>query len=168
MLLRAAVLGGGALLLSGIARVAEAFGPSPAGTTGGFASASPGASPRPGKSSGTKKGSGAGHAPPGARVIANLDGLQVGSPIPFTGPGNTPGVLLRLSGDRVVAYSRICTHAGCTVGYDSAANLLVCPCHGAEYDPTKGAAVVAGPAPQPLRRISVRLDPSTRKVYLVA
>lgn len=166
-LLKAALLGGGALLLSGVARVAAALGGPPASVASGGTSASGRTPPPSGAAQARSR-----HHRSGAKgrgtEIASLDSVQVGAPIAFSGPGNTPGVLLRLSKDKVAAYSRICTHAGCIVGYDGAANLLVCPCHGAEFDPTRGAAVVAGPAPTPLRRIPVSVDPGTRKVYLTA
>jgi thiosulfate dehydrogenase [quinone] large subunit len=74
--------------------------------------------------------------------------------------------LFRLGKDKVVAYSRICTHAGCTVGYDSSAQVLFCPCHGAEFDPRHGARVLAGPAPVPLPGIKVAIDPATKNVVL--
>jgi rieske iron-sulfur protein len=67
-------------------------------------------------------------------------------------------LLLRLAGDRdeahggeLVAFSAVCTHAGCIVSaWRAADRVLLCPCHGSEYDPARAAAVVAGPAPQPL------------------
>ena len=67
-------------------------------------------------------------------------------------------LLLRLAGDRdeahggpLVAFSAICTHAGCIVSaWRAADRMLLCPCHGSQYDPARGAAVVAGPAPLPL------------------
>ena len=66
--------------------------------------------------------------------------------------------------DRVAAFSRVCTHAGCLVGFDSSSHLLVCPCHGAEFDPLHHAAPVAGPASVPLESIPVRIDRSTGQV----
>jgi thiosulfate dehydrogenase (quinone) large subunit len=74
-------------------------------------------------------------------------------------------VLVRLGQDSVAAYSRSCTHAGCLVDFDSGPGLLVCPCHGAEFDPARGAQVVAGPAPTPLASVPVTVDPSTGTVF---
>ena len=64
----------------------------------------------------------------------------------------------------VYAMSAVCTHAGCLVGYDQQARLLVCPCHGAEFDPAHGAAPITGPAPTALPRIPVAIDRQTGKV----
>jgi thiosulfate dehydrogenase (quinone) large subunit len=71
-----------------------------------------------------------------------------------------PAVVVALPDGAVTCYSRVCTHAGCTVDYDPASRLLVCPCHGAEYDPAHGAKVVGGPAPAPLSKIAVFVDRS--------
>ncbi len=67
------------------------------------------------------------------------------------GPGaQQPGAL--------VAFSAICQHAGCVVsGWIAQSHLLHCPCHGSEYDPARGGAVVAGPAPLPLPALPVRV-----------
>ena len=70
-------------------------------------------------------------------------------------------LLLRLPGDRdeahggrLVGFSAVCTHAGCIVSsWRAATRRLLCPCHGSEYDPALGGAVVAGPAPLPLPRL---------------
>jgi thiosulfate dehydrogenase (quinone) large subunit len=109
------------------------------------------------------------HTPPPVRgrTIANLASLPVGSAVGFTGPGGTPAALVRLADGRVVAYSRICTHAGCPVGYDSGAHLLVCPCHGAEFDPARhGAPVPGSPTSTPLAYIRVVVDHANGTVIL--
>jgi rieske iron-sulfur protein len=60
--------------------------------------------------------------------------------------------------DAVVAFSAICPHAGCLVSEWVAQSCrLRCPCHGSEYDPAKGGAVVSGPAPQPLPTLPIRV-----------
>jgi len=66
--------------------------------------------------------------------------------------------MIRLAQDQLVAYSAICTHALCVVGFDPDSRLIVCACHGAEFDPRRGAAVVTGPAPRPLPQVELRVD----------
>ena len=39
----------------------------------------------------------------------------------------------------------VCTHLGCVVPWNKAANKFMCPCHGSQYDET--GKVVRGPAP---------------------
>lgn len=55
------------------------------------------------------------------------------------------------------AYSKVCTHAGCMVA-EAEDDVLVCPCHYAKYDPTKGADVVGGPAPRALPQLPITLS----------
>jgi thiosulfate dehydrogenase (quinone) large subunit len=69
-----------------------------------------------------------------------------------------PAIMVRLAQDQLVAYSAICTHARCVVSFDPGSRLIVCACHGAEFDPRRGGAVVAGPAPRPLPRLDLRVD----------
>ena len=86
---------------------------------------------------------------------------------PFDDPvSQTPAVLCRLAQNDVAAYSRVCTHAGCLVDFDSGSGVLFCPCHGAEFDPAHGARVIQGPAPVPLPSIPVQIDQSTGKVVV--
>ncbi|WP_067172038.1 QcrA and Rieske domain-containing protein [Microtetraspora niveoalba] len=61
--------------------------------------------------------------------------------------------------DGVVAYSKICTHAGCPVAlYVQTAEQLVCPCHQSVFDVLKGAPPVAGPAARPLPQLPIGVD----------
>jgi thiosulfate dehydrogenase (quinone) large subunit len=100
------------------------------------------------------------------KPIASLDRLNVGDAMAFNDPGVGPAVLLRTGRKSVVAFSRICTHAGCEVGYDSSARILVCPCHGAEFDPSQGAKPISGPTSTPFPSIDVAIDPSSGDVIL--
>jgi thiosulfate dehydrogenase [quinone] large subunit len=94
-------------------------------------------------------------SPTGTRIGALAD-LQSRGSLAFTDPASgDPAVAVALSGGSVVAFDAICTHAGCQVAYDSSQRLLTCPCHGAVFDPSHSAAVVAGPAPTPLASIRV-------------
>jgi thiosulfate dehydrogenase [quinone] large subunit len=96
-------------------------------------------------------------SPTGTR-IGTLADLQSRGSLTFTDPASgDPAVAVALSGGSVVAFDAICTHAGCQVAYDSSQRLLTCPCHGAAFDPSHSAAVVAGPAPTPLASIKVVL-----------
>ncbi len=65
-----------------------------------------------------------------------------------------------------VAYSRVCTHAGCAVAqYEDVAQVLVCPCHQSTFDVLHGAEPVAGPAGRPLPQLPLAIDADG---YLVA
>jgi rieske iron-sulfur protein len=63
----------------------------------------------------------------------------------------------RFANQGVVAFSAICTHAGCAVsGWRASQGYFLCPCHGSMYDPRAGARVVGGPAPRPLPALPLR------------
>jgi ubiquinol-cytochrome c reductase iron-sulfur subunit len=56
--------------------------------------------------------------------------------------------------DGIVAYSKLCTHAGCPVGlYAQESNQLLCPCHHSIFDVLDGAKPIEGPAPHPLPQL---------------
>ncbi len=83
--------------------------------------------------------------------------VPVGGAATFTDPKTgDPGLVLQLTKDQFVAYDAVCPHAGCTVGYASGAKLIVCPCHGSEFDPSTGS-VISPPAPRGLTPIHVSL-----------
>jgi thiosulfate dehydrogenase (quinone) large subunit len=104
--------------------------------------------------------------PPSGVQIASFDRLAVGDAVPFDAPGVGACALVRTGEKTCEAYSRTCTHQGCEVGWNSSAGLLVCPCHGAEFDPAQGGKPVAGPAYRPLESVKVVVDGSTGGVYL--
>jgi ubiquinol-cytochrome c reductase iron-sulfur subunit len=65
-----------------------------------------------------------------------------------------------------MAYSKICTHAGCPIGlYQPATGELFCPCHQSVFDATDGAAPAGGPATRPLPQLPLAVDDEG---YLIA
>jgi cytochrome b6-f complex iron-sulfur subunit len=68
--------------------------------------------------------------------------------------------------DRVfVIYAR-CTHLGCTPDWKASENKFKCPCHGSGYD-SEGINF-EGPAPRPMDRAHVELDPEGQIVVDVS
>jgi ubiquinol-cytochrome c reductase iron-sulfur subunit len=73
----------------------------------------------------------------------------------------------------ILAYSKICTHAGCAVALfryptfpaRSPKPALVCPCHYSTFDVAQAAKVVFGPAGRPLPQLPLEVD---GQGYLVA
>jgi cytochrome b6-f complex iron-sulfur subunit len=57
-------------------------------------------------------------------------------------------IVINTGGGNYSALSSICTHQGCTVGYNSGSGNIQCPCHGSVY--TTSGTVVSGPAPSAL------------------
>jgi ubiquinol-cytochrome c reductase iron-sulfur subunit len=68
----------------------------------------------------------------------------------------------------ILAYSRICTHAGCAITLyraplfqpDEPKPALVCPCHYSTFDPATGGTVTFGPAGRNLPLLPVYVDSS--------
>jgi ubiquinol-cytochrome c reductase iron-sulfur subunit len=82
---------------------------------------------------------------------------------------------LRLPEDRrawapfgILAYSKVCTHAGCAISLYRKPTFpptqprpaLVCPCHYSTFDPAAGGKVLFGPAGRPLPQLPLTIDPS--------
>jgi len=155
--LRGAVLGGGTLLLSMVATGVAGAPASRTRTRGAVPTGRQTNHPSAGNSTPTSQGT----------PVANLDRIPVGGAVGFSDPvSGNPAVLLRPATHSVKAFSRVCTHAGCLVQWDQTDALLICPCHGAEFDPSHGGQPIAGPAPTPLASIPVAIDPSTGNVIV--
>jgi cytochrome b6-f complex iron-sulfur subunit len=91
----------------------------------------------------------------GNQEIAQISKVPAGSAVNFEEAGS-PAVLVHLKDGKFAAYSAVCTHQGCTVAYQN--GQLFCPCHGSVFDPSRGGAVLSGPAPSPLPRIPVKVQ----------
>lgn len=78
--------------------------------------------------------------------------------------GSKPAIVVNTDAG-VRAFSAICTHLGCIVGWSPTTQVIQCPCHDGRFSPASGA-VLAGPPPAPLEAINVELD--GEKIHLVA
>lgn len=121
---------------------------------------------------------------PGARLVTRdgrpvrLGDLQDGSVVTVFPEGETDSAdaqvllikvdpaSLRMPGEQKgwapggnVAYSKVCTHAGCPVGlFRAETNELLCPCHQSTFDVLDGARPIFGPAARPLAQLPVTVD----------
>ena len=124
----------------------------------------------PSTGSGTQATTGSGTATTtasGSTEIAQVSAVQTNSAVTFTIPSNgDPGVLIHLNNGKFVAFDATCTHAGCPVQYDPSSQHLLCPCHGAEFDPSNAAAVIQGPTNTPLTSVPIRVNNATGVITL--
>jgi quinol---cytochrome c reductase iron-sulfur subunit len=120
----------------------------------------------------------------GSRVVneqgepVNVEDLEVGGVITVFPHGNVGAadsqtLLIRLADTAVttrpgretwapegyVAYSKVCTHAGCPVGlYQQSIERLLCPCHQSTFEVANGATPVFGPATRSLPQLPLMVD----------
>ena len=86
--------------------------------------------------------------PSGAVKLGPAGRLRSGQAATYSDPSDgSPDILIREADGSLKAFSAVCTHAGCTVGYEG--GTIVCPCHGGEYSAETGE-VIAGPPPSGL------------------
>ncbi len=71
-------------------------------------------------------------------------------------------VFLDKDGDEYRALSATCTHLGCRVAWNEESGHYKCPCHGGTFN--RAGQVVAGPPPEGLRQLPVRLNPDTAEL----
>jgi cytochrome b6-f complex iron-sulfur subunit len=62
-------------------------------------------------------------------------------------------IIANIGGGTFVALSGICTHQGCEIAYNSAANNFPCPCHGSLFSST--GSVLNGPATEALKSYTI-------------
>jgi ubiquinol-cytochrome c reductase iron-sulfur subunit len=134
--------------------------------------------PRPGQSLEQTKWT------PGARIVDRfgnpqrpddipLNGIKTVFPSGFEGEADSQTVVIKIEPELLdlpegreawvpegcVAFSKICTHAGCPVGlYRAEAKQLLCPCHQSTFDVTTGCTPVFGPAARPLPQLPMEID----------
>jgi ubiquinol-cytochrome c reductase iron-sulfur subunit len=124
----------------------------------------------------------------GARVVTEegsplrpddiaLGGVTTVFPEGHVGAHDTAALLIRVEENAMltnhawaprgnVAFSKICTHAGCPVAiYRHADYMLYCPCHQSQFSVLFGARPVAGPATRALPQLELAIGPDG---YLVA
>ena len=144
------MVGAASLAIAGMAALAKGSYRGPAtpgigrggggtGTTASSAGSQPAAPAKHASSS---------QAPAGGVRLGPSSALKPGQGATYQDPSDgQPDIAIRLADGNLKAYSAVCTHAGCTVGYGG--GIIQCPCHGATYDVQTGS-VTGGPAPQGL------------------
>jgi ubiquinol-cytochrome c reductase iron-sulfur subunit len=100
----------------------------------------------------------------------HADREQLGAPLVVV---RLPPAQLQLPAERrgwapdgIVAYSKICTHAGCAIALYRKPTFpvveprpaLVCPCHYSTFDPARAGKVLFGPAGRPLPQLPLLVD----------
>ncbi len=72
-------------------------------------------------------------------------------------PATLAGATRERAADGVVAYSAVCSHAGCEVsGFLADQQILECPCHNSHYNPRDAAAIVDGPTTRALAALPLK------------
>ncbi len=101
------------------------------------------------------------------KKVAVLAKVKPWTSVAFNYPEDQPAVLLDVGkpvtrgvgpGKSIVAFSSLCQHMGCPVTLDQASKSLVCPCHISMYDPARQGMAFAGPAPEGLPLITLKVE----------
>jgi len=104
-----------------------------------------------------------------------IGGIKTVMPSGFSTPENfalAPTMLIRFAPGEIrskkelawskfdhVAYSKICTHAGCPISlYEQQTHHLLCPCHQSTFDMANDANVIFGPAARRLPQLKLSVD----------
>lgn len=92
-------------------------------------------------------------------TVIGTTNMSSNSSLTFTNPADgQSSLLIRLANGNFVACERACTHQGVAVNYDTGQQQIVCPAHGAVFDPANGFAHTSGPGNGPLATVSIRIN----------
>jgi thiosulfate dehydrogenase [quinone] large subunit len=98
-------------------------------------------------------------APPGTAIGPASD-VPAGQAASFTDPASgDPSIVIHPTSGTFVAFDAVCPHAGCTVSYDPGQKVIICPCHGSQFNAGTGA-VEAGPATSGLTKLGIAEGPN--------
>ena len=108
------------------------------------------------------------------KVVGAASKMQTNVPVKFDYPDvSSPCVAIKMGkkvaggvgpdGD-IVAYSILCTHMGCPVNYDAAAQTFRCPCHFSMFDAEMDGQMICGQATENLPRIELSYDAKSGSV----
>lgn len=110
------------------------------------------------------------------RPVGSVNSFDIGSTVlvkyensgalSWGGPIEQTAAWLRRTGTlSFTAFSINCTHLGCPVRWEPAANLFFCPCHGGVY--YSNGTVAAAPPPRRLSEYPVRINKGQVEVLAV-
>jgi thiosulfate dehydrogenase [quinone] large subunit len=170
ILRRADDTGAGSGADTGAAATAQPAGASPGDSGATGASSTPG-----GPTSAPHASATAGFTPSGLTVAttAQVDAhgaVRIRVPVnaPSSLPAGDPALIVKLASGGYACFDSVCTHEGCRVGWDAQDGVMLCPCHGAAFDPNNHAAVLQGPTNQPLLELPIAIDSATGAITLKA
>jgi len=158
-----ALIGGG--VVAGIGRLAGGSSSKPGplalgGTGAGTAPPTSAPASGPGSGSTTAPSTTLPRARPPGTAIGAASQVPVGGAASFNDPSTgDPSLVIQPRAGTFLAFDVVCPHAGCTVQYDNVNKVLICPCHGSQFNASTGA-VENGPAPTGLQRIKIAEGPN--------
>ena len=92
---------------------------------------------------------------PSGTAIGPAADVPAGQAASFQDPATGDlSIVIQPRSGQFLAFDAVCPHAGCTVGYDPTAKVIVCPCHGSQFSASTGAVEV-GPAATGLKRLAI-------------
>ncbi len=102
---------------------------------------------------------------PTGTLLGSASQVPTNEAASFTIPkSGDPGIVVHTKEGSFVAYDAVCPHLGCTVGYAPSMQLIVCPCHGSEFEVMTGD-VISGPAPHGLTKLDL-VEEGNGNLYL--